>query len=136
LSHNLVPIRSAQERDILASVCAIDSRRFITGGMDRRVLLWNLDTSTSHLRINIKTLSVRHAASVKALAYASSRQWLVSAAGSKLAITDMAADIEFMIAGRQKWASNGIYNLHVHEQDDNLLLLEVCIQIFRNGTLS
>jgi WD40 repeat protein len=131
----MVPVRTAQERDILASVCAIDSGRFITGGMDRRILLWDLDMSTSYPKITIKSLSAGHSASVKALVYASSRRWLVSAAGSKLAITDMAENTEFMATGRQKWASNGIYNLHVHNQDDNLLLVEVCIQIFMTGML-
>lgn len=125
MSHSAVPILAAQDRDILGSVCAVNARQFVTGGMDRQVLLWTLSKARPDPEVTVKALPVKHATSVKALAYSSSRKWLISGASSRLAILDMTTTAEVVTSSRQKWASSGIYNLHVHDQDNNLLLLEV-----------
>lgn len=132
LSHRLVPASSDQRRHILSSVCALDSQRFFTGGVDKRVLLWNVDGLEDgpqgiqgRLKVSIENLDISHAASVRALAYNASREWLVSAAGAKLAVTDMSTGKPIISAGKHKWASNDVFNVHFHARDRNMLLIEV-----------
>jgi WD40 repeat protein len=103
--------------------------------MDKRVLLWNVhDTSTDEdtPKVSIKALDIAHAASVRALAYSPSRSWLVSAAGAKLAVTDVSTGQAIVKAGKQKWASNDVFNVHFHAKDPNMLLVEVRNCVFSN----
>ena len=134
LSHALVPA-SIQRRGVLSSVCALDPQQFFTGCMDKRVLLWTVrETSTDEdaPKVSIKALDVAHAASVRALAYSPSRNWLVSAAGAKLAVTDVLTGQAVVRAGKQKWASNDVFNVHFHAKDPNMLLVEVRNCVFSN----
>ena len=73
----------------------------------------------------LKPLKVTHLAAVRALAYEPQKKWLISAAGAKLAITELMSEKEIVPAKRQKWASNEVFNIHISEQNRDLILLEV-----------
>ncbi|KIM33410.1 hypothetical protein M408DRAFT_326131 [Serendipita vermifera MAFF 305830] len=130
LAHRLFPASSNQRRQILSSVCSLDNRRFFTGCVDKRVLLWTVDTppvpdsGRGSVKTSVQKLDISHAASVRALAYSSSQEWLVSAAGAKLAITDIATGKPVLQPGKQKWASNDVFNVQFHASDRNMLLVE------------
>jgi WD40 repeat protein len=97
--------------------------------MDKRVLLWDIrDLDNGAPKASLEALDITHAASVRALAYSSSRNWLISAAGAKLAVTDVLTGQAVLKAGKQKWASNDVFNVHFHSRDPNILLVEVSIQ--------
>ncbi|CCA67216.1 hypothetical protein PIIN_01049 [Serendipita indica DSM 11827] len=126
ISNILVPTDGLQRRGGITSVCAVNQSLFVTGGVDKRVLLWkfskprtqNAPTST------LKPLNITHSTAVRALAYESQKKWLISAAGSKIAITDLKSEGEIVPAKRQKWASSEVFNIHISEQNRDLILLE------------
>lgn len=94
--------------------------RFASGGHDKLIHLWTIEHDGSNPRST--KLPLFHNSFVQALAYRSVDRCLMSNAGVNIYKMDL------QHSHRQKMSrlSNPIYHIHVHPQEPDLTILEVC----------
>ncbi|KAF7981616.1 hypothetical protein HWV62_32690 [Athelia sp. TMB] len=94
--------------------------RFITGGRDKKLCIWELEEGGQDPRL--EPLPLLHNSMVQAISYRSIDQKILSGSGQNIYTTDLRTP-QLIKTAR---LSNRIYNIHTHPQDANLSILEVC----------
>lgn len=103
--------------------------RFFTGGFDRTIRFWSINPGQSDGRSSTELF--RTSTIPEALAFRRSRRSMLVATSKKL----LEIDIDHLT--KQPMCipmSNGIHQVHVHKEAENITILEVCLS--RNSQLS
>ncbi|KAA1466126.1 hypothetical protein DENSPDRAFT_13214 [Dentipellis sp. KUC8613] len=100
-----------------------DAFKFVSGGFDGHIYLWSVqrrDDFVEPFRTRIEPCAMEHTSSVLSLAYRCSDGSLLSAAGKVLSNIPLKAPR----AAKPVCMSDQVYQIHVHPQNENLILLE------------
>ena len=97
------------------------SVRFLTGGYDKRIHLWEYNPWKHEIPAQVEALPFEHNAGVSGIAWRSSDEMVISASGNRI----WSYSVSKGLLGRPDEISNPVHQVHLHPHNPNVAILEV-----------
>ena len=109
----------------IAPMSSSNSNRVLTGNDDKRVYLWDIRAGDglADFDYRVQALAGLGVSRIQAVAWNAHSRRVLSASGSKIVFSA----VEGGPIGKPLSRSTNVFQIHVHPQDPNIIILEVTI---------